>query len=470
MSVKKAMRAMKRAMILSLVAVALGCTPTDSVYAQTRTRVVIQNGQGGASWVGGAPVQTRVMVGDDGQTYVGVWVDAPSDVPDAQEGRAPMALSLVIDTSGSMSGDKIVNARSAAASMIESLAEGDIVSVFGFNNAVYPIASPTVVSGGTRQQLLRAVNSLHAIGGTNLYGGLDTGISTVMAAPASHSVRRVMVISDGRANVGPSDAGSMGNRASYGSEYGVQVTAIGVGLDYDQQTLAAMVQRSAGRFYHLQHPQQLATILEREVGLLSQTVATNAYIEIVPAPGVRILQGMTPGMQILPDGKLRLPLGSIYAGQRRTGLFQVRLDTSSPGTHQLATAWLVYQSSGSAQESTQEAPLTWEVTRDRRAAANSSAPRVVALVGEYQAAEAQERAQAAIARGDVATAQREYDFAQDQIDCALRAAPASERSRLSRRAATNQSFRSRAAGASSAPARRALELESAAEAADAYGY
>ena len=459
-------------MILGLAtALTFGCTPTDAVQAQTtRTRVVVQGGQSGTAWIGGAPVQTQVMVDDNGDTYVGVWVDAPSEVPNATAQRAPMALSLVIDTSGSMSGDKIGNARTAAASMIESLADGDIVSVFGFSNHVYPIANPTVVSSATRSGLLSSVNRLQAIGGTNLYGGLDTGVRTVMSAPATHTVRRVMVISDGRANVGPTDPGSMGNRASYGSEYGIQVTAIGVGLDYDQSTLAAMVQRSAGRFYHLQHPQQLATILDREVGLLSRTVATNAYIEIVPAPGVRIINGVTPGMQVMPDGKLRLSLGSIYAGQRRAGLFQVRLDTSAPGSRQLATARLVYQPNGTEQEAIQEAPLNYEVTRNASAARRSSTPRVAALVGEYQAAQAQERAQAAIARGDNQAARREYDFAQQQIEGAIQAAPASEQQRLRRRSTRNQAFRSRAAGATSAPARRALELESAAEAADAYGY
>ena len=139
-----------RALPALLGALALfGCASTTPVEAQT-TRVTIQSsgGSSGATqWVDGAPVRTRVFVGADGETYVGVWVDAPETVPgQAVRSRPPMALSLVVDVSGSMSGAKIQNARVAASSLLESLTDGDIVSIYAFNNGVTEIAPPTQVN------------------------------------------------------------------------------------------------------------------------------------------------------------------------------------------------------------------------------------------------------------------------------------------------------------------------------------
>ena len=94
---------MRRALMM---ADALGVVfSTPSAMAQT-------------TWIDGSPIQTRLRVGADGRTYVGVWIDAPSRV--VATARAPMDIALVVDTSGSMAGDKIHNAQIAAASLLES--------------------------------------------------------------------------------------------------------------------------------------------------------------------------------------------------------------------------------------------------------------------------------------------------------------------------------------------------------------
>src|SRR5512145_2103363 len=90
--------------------------------------------------------------------------------------RDAMAVSLVIDVSGSMAGEKIANARSAAQSLIESLREGDLVSIYAFSDDVYEVAAPTVVEGSVRGDLIRRVAELRDLGSTNLYGGLAAGI------------------------------------------------------------------------------------------------------------------------------------------------------------------------------------------------------------------------------------------------------------------------------------------------------
>ncbi|MBZ0121766.1 MAG: VWA domain-containing protein, partial [Sandaracinaceae bacterium] len=244
--------------------------------------------QAPGGWVGGAPYQTRVVVGADGSTYVGIWVQAPQ-MPVARA-RAPMAVSLVIDTSGSMAGDKIENARMAASSLLETLSDGDVVSLYAFSDGVVELAPPTVLSAASRGLMMQRVRALAAMGGTNMWDGMQIAVRRMSEAPPSHPLRRVFLISDGRANVGPSDPASLGALAARATEWGTQVTAIGVGTDYDQTTLTAMAVQSAGRLYHLGQPYEMASILQNELQLLSRSVALNAYLEVEPAPGVLILE------------------------------------------------------------------------------------------------------------------------------------------------------------------------------------
>ncbi|MCA9606900.1 MAG: VWA domain-containing protein, partial [Myxococcales bacterium] len=341
------------------------------------------------SWIDGSPIQTQLRVGADGRTYVGVWIDAPNRV--VTRTRAPMDIALVVDTSGSMAGEKIQNARMAAASLLESAADGDIVSIYAFSNGVTELAPPTVISAGSRSVLMQRVTQLYAAGGTNLYGGMQSALSRMSQAPATHPVRRVFLISDGHANIGPSDPASLSQLAAGGTEWGTQISAIGVGYEYDQQTLSAMVVRSSGRLYHLSQPQQMAQILEQEMSLLSRTVAVNAYIEVVPAPGVQIVEGNTTGAEVV-NGHLRLPLGAVYGGQHRELLFQAQVDTARVGPRPLAQARLVYQTPGEERSRVEEATLRYEVTRDDAAATASRAPAVVAMVADHQATQAQHRA------------------------------------------------------------------------------
>jgi Ca-activated chloride channel family protein len=318
---------------------------------------------------------------------------------------------------------------------------------------------------------MQRVQFLQASGGTNMYDGLATGIARTAQAPASHPLRRVVLISDGQANIGPSDPGSLGDLAARGSENNLQVTAIGVGLDYDENTLGTVAVRSAGRLYHLGNPAQMAQILEQEVLLLASTVATDAYIEIIPAPGVVILEGVTLGAQV-NGNRMRVPLGNVFAQQRREVLFRARVDTSHPGARSLATARFVYEVPGeSSAPRVETAELGYRVTADARAAQASVMPRVQAMVATHQAAEAQLQAATALNRGDQAGAVVALEEAERRLMATAAAAPsAPTRRRLEQEAAQVRTRRQAAAGAATPAASRAAALEVQSGAMDALGY
>jgi Ca-activated chloride channel family protein len=459
--------------------VAFGCGGSGPAAEGTTTpmRVVVEgsgSGSGatvtGASsgWLSGSVAQTRVLVGADGQTYVGVWIETPDEVTVTE--RAPMALSLVVDTSGSMEGQKIEYARMAASSMIESLRDGDIVSIYAFENGVTEISPTTVVGPGTRSALIQRTAMLQAMGGTNMYGGIMAGQAQLAQTPPSHPIRRLVVISDGRANVGPSDPVSLGVLAAQGTEHGVSISAIGVGLDYDERTLASLAVQSAGRLYHLEQPEQMAIILRQELDLLQQTVATNAFIEIVPAQGVQLLGVDSIGGRI-ENGRLRVPVGALHAGQEREVLFRAQIDTSRPGSASVGTARLVFDDPSSREQRTQSVPLDYEITTDAGLAERSSAPRVVAMVANQRATEAQLQASQLLNQGRAEEAARQLDFAAQVVTEAAAAAPAAPSSgQLMQRAGGLRSGAVGARRATTPTETRARALEAADAAMDAEGY
>ncbi|MBW2464520.1 MAG: VWA domain-containing protein [Deltaproteobacteria bacterium] len=471
---EKLMRALFTFFVLASVALVVGCGGSAAAQSVDRSqmRVVVEDGSGahvagaGGAWIGGSAAQTRIVIGADGETYIGVWVDAPQNV--AVGRRQPMALSLVVDTSGSMEGQKIQNARMAAASLVESLRTGDIVSIYAFSNGVTEISPLTTVTAANRGMLVQQVNNIRALGGTNMYDGIRVGEDRLAQAPATHPIRRLVIISDGRANIGPSDPQSLGALAAQGTEWGAQISAIGVGLDYDERILAALAVRSAGRMYHLEHPAQMAMILEQELELLGRTIATNTIIEILPAHGVRILGVESTGGTV-ENGRVRVNIGALHAGQRREVLLRAEIDTESLGRHPVGTARLSFDGP-TGERQVQRVDLGYEVVRNRGAAARSSVPRVAGLVANHEAAQAQLRAVVALNEGRAEEAAREFDFAADTIQGAAAVQAPGERRRMMERQRSIRGQGQRARRPMSAPAARSLSLEANDDAMSGMGY
>jgi Ca-activated chloride channel family protein len=446
-----------RALVSALAALLCLCVFSSPASAQA------------GQWIGGAPMNSSVAVGAPGEAWVGVWVDAPVSV--TVQARTPMAVSLIVDTSGSMAGAKLDNARLAAAALIESLSDGDIVSVYGFSTGVTEVAAPTVLSPMTRQSLLRNVSHLVAGGGTNIEDGLRVGISRISGAPVTHATRRIFLISDGQANIGITDPRMLGYLAASATEYGSQVTAIGVGYDYDPTTLNAMAVQSAGRMHHLGSPEQMAAILETELSWMARSVALSAVLEVRPASGVVILDAATTGA-VVTGGVLRLPLGSITAGQRRELLFRVSVPTADVGRRTLATASLSFQTPDGVAATPQSAELALVVGRDARTAV--VAPRVAAMVAQHDASEA-ERAAAVLleqgrrdeavarleaARATVSSTGTTYDYSDDMVVSGALSARQVE--------LESAASRARASTTPSAMHERSYELQAAPMAADGY--
>src|SRR6185503_15178687 len=118
----------------------------------------------------------------------------------------------------------------------------------------------------------------------------------------------------------------------------------------------------------LAEPRDLSAMLERELGLLQATAATNAFVEVVPAPGVQLLGAEAVRADWAEGGSLRIPLGTMFGGQHREMLLRVRVTASGQGAHPVASVRLHSRDPAEGNlERVQEVVARCEVTNDRLA-------------------------------------------------------------------------------------------------------
>lgn len=419
-------------------------------------------------WLGGAAASSAVLQGGSGETHLGLWVEVPeSEAGDVA--RPPMALSLVIDASGSMAGEKIRHARAAAARMVEALTDGDLVSLLIFDDRVTELVAPTVVSNDSRHFILRAISEIRHGGSTNLYGAMQAAQRAVDSAPPSHPVRRVLVISDGIANVGPSSPHDFARLSTAGAQRDIQISAIGVGLGYDELTLGALAMNSEGRMHHLEHPQQMASILEKELDMLSRTVAVGAFVEITPAPGVKLGE-LANGRAQRVGRRMIVPLGTLVAGQGRELLIRATVPTDGSGRRVLADVRLVYEPHGVDATRSEDFAVHYAVSDDFHAVEASYDGRVEAMVASHEASEKQRIAAEMLNRGEQQRAAVMLQEAESQLAIAVDKAPMKQKKNLRRAQRRTTMRKQQAQRANSPKAQRAAALSSYDDAMDLKGY
>ena len=382
------------------------------------------------TWIGAA-AEGDLLSSTTRDTFLGVWVDVPEV---RAEVRPPMEVVLVVDTSGSMAGSKIESARAAATTLVRSLKDGDIVALDAFSDEARTLVSPTRLDMHTRTEILRQIAQLVPAGSTNMFSGLSMAESQMASAPASHGLRRIVMISDGIANIGPSSPEVLGSLAQNGLRFRAQVTSFGVGNDYDERTLNALSVRSSGRLYHIGEPREMSGILRNELALLDATLASDASLEIVGAPGVQVI-GADGIRAEFHDGSLRIPLGALHGGQHREALVRVRIvDPAAFEGHSrsLASVRLRFRDSTEGDlERIQEVVARTQLSSDDNAVAHAVNSRTKAIVAIMDASKTELSAAQRINDGNFVDADKELERAQQTLSAqaAIVTAPA-EKKRL----------------------------------------
>lgn len=143
--------------------------------------------------------------------------------------RQPLNLTFVIDTSGSMTGGPIDRVKEAGEVIAAGLLPGDVVSVVTWATDQNAVLEGHVVTGASDPVVVDVFRSLRTDGSTDLAAGLATGYRIADVQRDADRINRVVLMSDGGANVGVTDAEIIGDHASDQDGGGIYLVGIGTG-------------------------------------------------------------------------------------------------------------------------------------------------------------------------------------------------------------------------------------------------
>ena len=188
-----------------------------------------------------------------------------------------------------MEGAKIEKARQAAAVAIDKLGDDDFFSLVIYDDQAEVLIEPQRVGGPShREELKERIQRIRPGGGTALYAGVSLGAKQVRQFFANERVNRVILLSDGLANNGPSTPSEL---AALGRELrsgGIAVSTVGVGDDYNEDLMTALAEASRANYYYVKDAEKLPGIFAEELSAARSLLARSVTIRITAPDGVRL--------------------------------------------------------------------------------------------------------------------------------------------------------------------------------------
>ena len=237
--------------------------------------------------------------------------------------RIPLAVALVLDKSGSMrSENRIEHAKIGASTALEKLGAGDVATLVVYDNQASVIVQPMPAS--ERNVFSRAISAISASGSTALYDGVRLGAEQILPFVSDGYVARIILLSDGIANVGPSSTQELANLGRALAEQEMTITTIGLGLDYNEDLMTALAAESGGNAYFARHAESLSDIFRRDMMDATTLTARRVRVTLVCAPGVRPMGTIGRIGAIKDEAIIEASIDNLYSDEKYA-LFEIEI-------------------------------------------------------------------------------------------------------------------------------------------------
>jgi Ca-activated chloride channel family protein len=245
--------------------------------------------------------------------------------PEPSDNRTPVNVSFVIDRSGSMYGPRLAQAREAAIMAINRLQPSDIASVVIFDQSVDVLVPAQHVTDPN--QITDQVRLISARGSTAIHAGVLMGAAEVAKNKDARRLNRVVLLSDGQANVGPSRPGDFAQLGQALLSQGISVSTIGVGLGYNEDLMLQLARASDGNHAFARDPSDLITIFNKEFSDVLSSCAQTVSVDVEFKAGVHPVRALSRDGVI--DGQhAQFTLNQVYAATEHYILLEVAVDKS----------------------------------------------------------------------------------------------------------------------------------------------
>ncbi|QKQ76374.1 VWA domain-containing protein [Nostoc sp. TCL240-02] len=232
----------------------------------------------------------------------------------AESPRRNLNLSLVIDRSGSMAGAALHHALKAAESVVDQLEPDDILSVVVYDDEIDSVVPPQAVTN--KATLKDSIRKVRAGGITNLSGGWLKGCEHVKTRLDPQKINRVLLLTDGHANMGIQDPKVLTATSGQKAEEGITTTTLGFAQGFNEDLLIGMARAARGNFYFIQSIDEATEVFSIELDSLRAVVGQNLTVKLELAEGVSLVDTLSLAKVSQNDaGQAVISLGELYEGE-----------------------------------------------------------------------------------------------------------------------------------------------------------
>ena len=338
------------------------------------------------------------VVAVEAEDRITVLLDLAAPAAPATTATTHRAVEVVLDRSGSMAGDRLQAALTAVDALVTRLDPQDAFGLVAFDDEV-TVAVPAgpLLDKAHVRELIRGI----APGGmTNLSGGLMRGLQEAERAAAGSGATCIL-LSDGHANHGVVDHDVLGGFTATARRKGISTSTIGLGLDYDEELLAAVARGGAGDADFAEDGDTAGAKLSAQVDGLLSLVAQGASVLVKPTGDVDKVTLFNDLAATAIDGGVMIELGDFYSGEERKLLLELEVPAMAGlGLAQIAEIELRWVELPALTQKTVTLPVHVNVLPGDQAAGRIPNPVVRSERAFQTAQQAKRDAAKALRRGD----------------------------------------------------------------------
>ncbi len=307
------------------------------------------------------------VVAVESEDRISLMVDLTAPLSDKSKNRPSQAVQIVLDRSGSMSGQPLNSALNSVRKLIDRLAPHDSFGMVAFDTEALIVVPHRSMADHNLAALKQVIAMIVPGGSTDISVGYLMGLREIQEGNLS-SGATLLLISDGHANAGETDPELFQSIAQQHSLKKITTSTIGLSEGYDETILSAIAAGGGGAHRFAATLDESVAAIAAEVDNLLDKTAINAVLKVTPVDN----SGVTARVELLQQlphwvdaGSLVVQLGDFYAGENRRFMIDFHVPhMASLGLMKIADVQLKYLNLADLTEMIVSTPITVNVVPD----------------------------------------------------------------------------------------------------------